>query len=376
MEHIGIDVHKRESQICILTDEGEMIERRIQTTRQALTKLFAPRARARVLLEATTESEWVAQTLEGLGHEVIVADPNYAPMYPERRRRVKTDRRDARMLAEAARLGSYRPAHRVSAEQRQVRRLLGARDLLVGARRRTIAHVRALARSEGLRVRAGDADRFGTYVRALELPPELRTVVDPLLTVWEQLTEQLQAADAQITAIAQTDPVVQRLTTVPGVGPLIATAFVATLDEAGRFGGARQVASYLGLVPSEDSSADRRRRGHITKAGNPRMRWLLVQAAWAAMRTRRADAAGLRAWADQLAKRRGTRIAMVALARRLAGILFAMWRDKTTWGYPFNRSNPDPLLSMGGSPEGAPGSAGVRGRAAARAARPGAAGWR
>ena len=332
MEHIGIDVHKRESQICILTDEGEMIERRIQTTRQALTKLFAPRARARVLLEATTESEWVAQTLEGLGHEVIVADPNYAPMYPERRRRVKTDRRDARMLAEAARLGSYRPAHRVSAEQRQVRRLLGARDLLVGARRRTIAHVRALARSEGLRVRAGDADRFGTYVRALELPPELRTVVDPLLTVWEQLTEQLQAADAQITAIAQTDPVVQRLTTVPGVGPLIATAFVATLDEAGRFGGARQVASYLGLVPSEDSSADRRRRGHITKAGNPRMRWLLVQAAWAAMRTRRADAAGLRAWADQLAKRRGTRIAMVALARRLAGILFAMWRDKTTFG--------------------------------------------
>ena len=112
MEHIGIDVHKRESQVCILTSEGEMIERRIQSTRQQFTKWFAGRARARVLLEAATESEWVAQTLEALGHEVIVADPNYAPMYPERRRRVKTDRRDARTLAEAARLGSYRRAHR------------------------------------------------------------------------------------------------------------------------------------------------------------------------------------------------------------------------------------------------------------------------
>ena len=108
MEHIGIDVHKRESQICVLTEEGEISERRIQSTRAKFTAVFQARARARVLLEATTESEWVAQTIEHCGHEVIVADPNYAPMYPERRRRVKTDRRDARMWAEAARLVSPR----------------------------------------------------------------------------------------------------------------------------------------------------------------------------------------------------------------------------------------------------------------------------
>ncbi len=330
MDHIGIDVHKRESQICILTPEGEMIERRIQSTRQKFTAMFMDRPPARVLLEATTESEWVAQTIEALGHEVIVADPNYAPMYPERRRRVKTDRRDARMLAEAARLGSYRPAHRVSAGQRQVRRQLLVRDLLVRARGRTISLVRTLVRSDGLRVRAGDADQFGRYVKALELPDELLATIAPLLALWEQLTAQLADADAQLEATVANNPVVQRLTTAPGVGPVIATAFVATLDEAGRFGGAHQVESYLGLVPSEDSSADRHRRGHMTKARNPRMRWLLVQAAWAALRSRRADAAGLRAWADQLAKRRGARIATVALARRLAGILFAMWRDRTT----------------------------------------------
>ena len=355
MEHIGIDVHKRESQICILTPEGEIIERRIQSTRETFTTMFKARARAHVLLEATTESEWVAQTIEQCGHDVIVADPNYAPMYPARRRRVKTDRRDALMLAEACRVGSYHPAHRVSAEQRQVRRQLRVRDLLVRTRGRTIAHMRALVRrarrghglhrphrprcgrmralvrSEGLRVRAGDADRFGTYVRDLELPAELQAVLRPLVALWAQLTAQLAAADAQVIATAAANPVVQRLTTAPGVGPLIATAFVATLDEAGRFGGAHQVASYLGLVPSEASSADRRRRGHITKAGNPRMRWLLVQAAWAALRSHRAEGAGLRAWADQLAARRGRRIATVAVARRLAGILFAMWRDQTTF---------------------------------------------
>ena len=152
--------------------------------------------------------------------------------------------------------------------------------------------MRALVRSEGLRVRAGDADRFGTYVQELTLPAELATALRPLLAVWEQLTAHLAVADAAIVETAATNPVVQRLTTAPGVGPLIATAFVATLDEAGRFGGAHQVESYLGLVPSEHSSADRHRRGHITKAGNPRMRWLLVQAAWAALRSRRAEGAG------------------------------------------------------------------------------------
>jgi transposase len=188
-------VHKREGQICILTPEGEMIERRIQSTREKFTAMFGDRPPARVLLEATKESEWVAQTIEALGQKVIVADPNYAPMYPERRRRVKTARRDARMLAEAARLGSYRPAHRMSAEQRQVRRQLLVRDLLVRARGRTIALARTLVRSEGLRVRAGDADQFGRYVSALELPNELQAAIQPLLVLWEQLTEQLANAE-------------------------------------------------------------------------------------------------------------------------------------------------------------------------------------
>jgi len=107
MEHIGIDVHKNQSQICILTGEGELIEKRIRTERGRFAALLGDRAPSRIVLEAATESEWVARCVESLGHEVIVADPNYAPMYARRSRKVKTDRRDARALAEACRLGAY-----------------------------------------------------------------------------------------------------------------------------------------------------------------------------------------------------------------------------------------------------------------------------
>jgi transposase len=109
MEMIGFDLHKRESQLCILTEDGEIVERRIATTRERFTAVLGNHPPARILLEASTESEWVARCLEALGHEVIVADPNFAPMYATRSRRVKTDRRDARTLAEAAKLGAYRP---------------------------------------------------------------------------------------------------------------------------------------------------------------------------------------------------------------------------------------------------------------------------
>jgi len=113
MDHIGIDVHKRESQIYILVEDGEIIERRIRTEAERFAAVLGDRPRARILIEASTDSEWVARGLEALGHEVIVADSNFAPMYATRTRK-KTDRRDARALAEACLLGAYRPAHRLS----------------------------------------------------------------------------------------------------------------------------------------------------------------------------------------------------------------------------------------------------------------------
>ena len=260
---------------------------------------------------------------------MIVADPNFAPMYATRSKRVKTDRRDARTLAEACRLGAYRRAHRTSEEQRRVRAELAVREGLVRTRTRYISLVRSLLRREGIRMRSGAASSFSARVGELSLAQWLAAVMAPLLAVMEKLNEEIRAAEDRIAKRAREDEVVGRLCTAPGVGVVTAVAFRATLDEAGRFRGAHPVECYLGLVPREMSSGEKQHRGRITKSGNARARWLLVEAAWAVRRSRTAESAGLRMWAQRIEVRRGKRVATVALARRLAGIRFAMWRDKT-----------------------------------------------
>ena len=331
MDHIGIDLHKRESQICIETELGEVIEKRIRTERERFEAVFATRAPAKILIEAMTESEWVARCLEELGHEMIVADPNYAAMYATRSRRVKTDRRDAVTLADACRLGAYRVAHRASDRQRHVRAELAVRDTLVRTRVKCVALVGALLRRHGIHLPSGNVDGFVKRVERQEIPPQQRGEIAPLLVLIQTASAAIDAADDRIAAIAAEDPVIERLRTVPGVGPVTATAFVATLDTWERFEGPHQVEAYLGLAPSEKSSGEKQHKGRITKAGNSRARWLLVEAAWAILRSRRDDTEPLRRWAQRVALRRGTKVGIVALARKLAGILYAMWRDESTY---------------------------------------------
>jgi transposase len=247
-------------------------------------RVLGARPKARILIEASTESEWVARCLEQLGHEVIVADPNYAPMYAQRSRRVKTDRRDAEALAEACRLGAYRLAHRTSDHQRHIRALLGVRESLVRTRVRWIVLMRSLLRREGHRVRDGQTSSFSERVGELELPRHLKEEIASLLAVLGPLNKRIASLDRELVEISRKNDVGKRLMTVPGVGPVIAVCFVATLDRVDRFRGPHQVESYRGLVPREWSSSEIQRRGRITKAGNTRMRWLLVEAARCVMR--------------------------------------------------------------------------------------------
>jgi transposase len=326
--YAAIDLHKRESQIRIVTEAGEIGECRIRTTRDALTTVFGGYARMRVLLEASTESEWVAHHVEGLGHEVIVADPNYTLMYGLRDRRIKTDRRDVAALLEACRRGIYRAVHRRSAAQRRVQADLTVRDTLVRTRTRLIAVARALTRGAGLRIPSGHADTFGRRLDALAMPDALRATLTPLRTLLTTLDAALAAADARVVAQSAADPAVQRLQTLPTVGPVTAVAMVAALDTPRRFATAGHVTSYLGLVPREDSSGERQRRGHVIRSAHPPVRALLVQLAWRVWRTTTPALTALRTWARQVATRRGKRLAIVALARRLTRILFAMWRDE------------------------------------------------
>jgi transposase len=334
MDTIGLDLHKRESQLCIIGSQGEITEKRIATSRERFTAVLLGRARCRILLEASTESEWVARHLESLGHEVIVADPGFAPMYATRTKKVKTDKRDARTLAEACKLGAYRVTHRVSVEQRHVRSVLAVRDSLVRTRTRYVALIKAAVRREGLRLSQGDPERTVSKLEAIELREEVLQEIRPILDLLSPLNREIDAADEKIEGLGKGNPVVRRLMTAPGVGPVTALAFVAALDEVTRFSTAHQVESYLGLVPSEYSSGERQHRGRITKRGSSRVRWLLVEAGWRIMRSRRSECAALRTWAVQIAARRGKRIAVVALARRLSGILYAMWRDGTEYRVP------------------------------------------
>jgi transposase len=331
MEIIGLALHKRERQLSSKADDGTLTDRRITTSRERFTALFGTRPPARILLEASTESEWVARHRESLGREGIVADPNHAPMYATRSRRTNTDQRAARTLLDAGERGAWRPAYRRSEARRHVRAELAVRDALARTRTRSIALAKALVRRDGLRVPTRASAWVPTRIAELDLSPTLTTELAPRFAVFAPLNAQIAVADARLAAFAKDDPTATRLTTAPGFGPVRASAFVATIDDITRFRTAHEFEAYLGVMPSERSSGETRALGHITNAGNGRLRCLLVEAAWQMLRSKSAETAARRAWTVQIAQRRGKRIAVVALARRLAGILYAMWRDDVAY---------------------------------------------
>ena len=271
----------------------------------------------------------MAQHLEGLGHEVVVADPNFAPMSATLSKKIKTDKQDARALCDACERGTYRGAYRSTDAQRRVRAELIARETLVATRTKYISVVRSMLRREGVRVPSCGAQYFRAHVEAMCLPSHLKAEIAPLLEVRRVLDEQIVQADERLTVVSKSEPLIKRLCLIPGIGPVTAITFVAILGEVSRFASAKQVRAYLGLVPKEESSGERQRRGHITKAGNSRVRSLLVEVAWLILSSKKEAVQGLKQWATRIAERRGKRIAVVALARKLAGILFALWRDRT-----------------------------------------------
>jgi transposase len=261
------------------------------------------------------------------GHEVRVVPATLVKTLGEGARRTKNDRRDAQVLSEVSCRIDLPSVHVPSKRSREWKTICGMRDVLVSSRRALINNVRGWMRTQGLRIARGETSTFAKRVRVLEPP----AFVEAQLICIDTLTEQIKVATNNIKELAQTDPVCQRLMTVPGVGPITSVRFVAAVDDAGRFPSAHRVESYLGLVPGESSSSERQQMLSITKAGPRALRWVLVQAAWSLRHSRCPEALPLRSWAAEIEKRRGTRIATVALARKLAGILFALWRDATTY---------------------------------------------
>lgn len=323
MEHLAIDIGGRESQICLRSPSGEITqEKKVRT--QDLPKLFASLPPSRVVFETCGESFWIADAVVRAGHEVRVVASTLVRSLGVGSRGVKNDCKDARVLSEVSCRIDLPSIYVPDTESRDHKSMLSMRDVLVHSRTAMINAVRGWMRGRAVRVRTGVTDTFAQRLRAA-CGETLPTAIARLLDTIEHLCQQIDAADKELQAIAKADDVCRRLKSVPGVGSLIAVAYKSTLDTTKRFESAHHVQSYVGLTPGEYASSEKHRRTGITKAGSTRLRWLLVQAAWTARRCAPNDPMVL--WSKEVEKRRGKRVAVVALARKIAGILFAIWRD-------------------------------------------------
>jgi transposase len=327
MRSIGLDLGAKTISFCEVKD-GQVIARATATSLAGLEALLgANTPKARIAIEACREAWHIHDELVARGHEVWIVDTTRARRLGIGQHGRKTDRVDAEVLARAVESGHIPKAHVLSPERRELRMQLAVRRALVETRSQYITTVRGLLRAKGVRVRSCHADHFVTRYQEADLPEKVRALCAPLVQLLLQLNVELERLDRNIEALAERDPIHALLASAPGVGLIVAAMFVSVVDEAKRFPNAHALQSYLGLVPSEHSTGGKRKLGSISKHGNSYLRSLLVQAAWALLRLRDADP--LKQWAEGVAERRGKRVAVIALARRLAGVLWAMWRDGT-----------------------------------------------
>lgn len=331
MQHVAIDLGGSKSQVCRRAESGEILEERVVGT-DRLGSYLQKLEPSIIVLETCAEAFSVAVEARSLGHHPRVVPATLVRSLGVGDRGIKTDVRDARNTSAASCRVDLPSVHIPSASSRERKSTCSMRETLTSARTMLINCVRGWMRSRRVRIRKGGIETFARRARERLLvhPDGLPDYVERQLVAIEALTEQIKAADKELAQIAKSDETCARLMTVPGVGPVTSVRYAAAIDDVTRFGNAHEVESYIGLTPGEDSSSSRKRRTAITKAGAPKLRWALVQAAWGAWRTRPNDPMVL--WAAKIADRRGTKVAIVALARKLAGILFAMWRD----GTPYN----------------------------------------
>lgn len=328
MRYFGIDVGMKASAVCELDGSGRVCgERTLATREAALRRWFGSRGRGRVVIEASPLAEWLAREVEAAGHEAVVVDARSAKRLMASRK--KTDRRDARTLAEMARTGWYRAVHRKSPEARLWRSRLQAREGLKRGAQAMQSRVRGLLRAHGLRLGEVSEGAFEARVEALAKAevPALWPSLAALLAARRELRAQLAGLERELKREARREPVVAQLMTTPGVGELTALCTVATLDDPHRFASEKEVADYPGLAPGVDQSGERDARGRISREGDRLWRFYLVEAANSLL-TRGADCA-LKRWGERIAERKGGAKARVAVARKLAIVLWRLWRDGT-----------------------------------------------
>jgi len=328
-----LDLGDRTSRYAIVDDDGERIaEGECRNTPAGLAKVFADMPRSRVALETGSQSGWIARELEKLGHEALVANARELRGIWGATR--KNDRRDAEKLARYARLDPalLHPTRVRSQEAQLELSRLRVREALVRARTLLVNSARGLSKTHGQRLAKTSTQGFASRAAA-DLRPELAAALEPLLEQIAALSERIKAADRSARQAAERNSASARLMQVPGVGPLTALTFVHTLEDPSRFRRSREVGAYLGLVPRQAQSGSRDPQLPISKAGDERLRRLLVQCAHRILGPFGCDSA-LRRWALELASRggpAGRKRAIVALARKLAVVLHRLWSREQSW---------------------------------------------
>jgi len=328
---VGLDVSVKETSVCIVDDAGKIVrEARVASEPEALLQVLTNNIDrlARVGLEAGPLSQWLYSALAEAGLPVICVETRH--MRAVLKAQVnKTDRNDARGIAQMMRVGLYRPVHVKTLRSQKLRVLLTHRKLLPSKAIAIENDLRASLRNLGLKVGMVGTVKFEARIKELVANlPDLAVLVEPLLIVRRVVREQLGILHHRLLAIVRDDDVCRRLMTIPGVGPVVALTYRVTVDVPTRFRNSKAVGAVLGLTPVKYQSGENDRTGAISRCGDEMMRMMLYEAAQS-MLVRSAKWSWLKAWAMKIARHRGMKKAIVALARRLAVIMHRIWVDGT-----------------------------------------------
>lgn len=334
MEHFaGLDVSVNETSVCIVDETGRIVrEAKVASEPGALLVILKTGAYRfkRIGLEAGPLSQWLYNALGEANLPVICVETRHMRAVLKAQIN-KTDRNDARGIAQMMRAGLYRPVHVKTLRSQKLRMLLTHRKLLQSKAIAIENDLRGTLRNFGLKVGVVGAVKFEARIRELiETFPDLAVLIEPLLVVRRTLREQLGVLHRHLLTIARDDEVCRRLMTIPGVGPVVALTYRATIDVPARFRNSRAVGAVMGLTPCKYQSGESDRTGAISKCGDDMMRVMLYEAAQILL-MRSTQWSWLKAWAMQIARRRGVKKAVVALARRLAVVMHRIWVDGTTF---------------------------------------------
>ena len=339
--YVGLDVSVKLTAICIVDDEGKVVRERVVASDPDDIGRCVEEIEGvigRIGLEAGPLAPWLFGGLSERGLPVVCIEVRQMKAFAKASP-IKTDRRDARLIAQAMRIGLFKVAHVKTDYSQRIRLLLRHRQAMVRRNKDLINTVRGTLKAFGIRTGGGKNTLFAKRIREAIEDKTILAMTEPLLHAYEEGLQTVAELDEMVLAITKKDSICRRLMTVPGVGPVVALTYRTGVDIAHRFDKSRVVAAVFGLTPRVHASGEIEQVGRITKCGDAMVRALLYEAANVMMTRCRAEN-WLRSWALKVAKRHGARKAKVALARRLAVIMHRMWVD----GTDFSMARPTPIV--------------------------------